>query len=62
MLLLLQTDSTHTHRHYHSSHTHTWPAAACQFIEAALQAEDQALTTIHVAVNKQLHRLEVGCI
>ncbi|KAL4435622.1 hypothetical protein ABPG77_002585 [Micractinium sp. CCAP 211/92] len=28
-------------------------------VEAALQTEEQALTTIHVAVTKQLHRLEV---
>lgn len=28
-------------------------------VEAALQTEEQALTTIHVAVTKQLRRLEV---
>ena len=31
-----------------------------QNIEAALQAEEQALTTVHIAVTKQLRRLEVG--
>jgi len=33
-----------------------------QNVEAALQPEEADLTTVHVAVSKQLRRLEVGVI